>query len=82
MKEFYGTTENAVKIQLYVAIIAYCLVAIVEHDLHLEMDTYDVLRILSTSLMIKMPLTDLLDKKKWAKEPREEGQLYLDFEWG
>ena len=57
VKEFYGTTENAVKIQLYVAIIAYCLVAIVEHDLHLEMDTYDVLRILSTSLMIKMPLT-------------------------
>ena len=82
VKEFYGTTENAVKIQLYVAITAYCLVAIVEHDLHLEMDTYDVLRILSTSLMIKMPLTDLLDKKNWAKEPKEEGQLYLDFEWG
>ena len=81
VKEFYGTTENAVKIQLYVAIISYCLVAIVEHDLHLEMDTYDVLRILSTSLMIKMPLTDLLDKKNWTKEPEEEGQLYLEFKW-
>ena len=81
MKEFYGTTGNAVKIQLYVAITAYCLVAIVEHDLLLEMDTCDVLRILSTSLIIKMPLKELLDKKNWGKEAKEEGLLYLDFKW-
>ena len=81
VKEFYGTSENAVKIQLYVAITAYCLIAIIEHDLHLEMDTYDILRILSTSLIVKMPLTDLLDKKKWDLKPKDEGLQFLDFKW-
>lgn len=79
VKEFYGTTENAVRIQLYVAITAYCLITIIGHDLHLEMDTYDILRILSTSLIVKMPLTDLLDKKKWGMEPKDDRQLYFDF---
>ena len=49
IKEFYGTSENAVKIQIYVAIIAYCLVAIVQSELKLKIDTYDVLRILNVS---------------------------------
>ena len=43
IKEFYGTTENAVKIQIYTAIAAYCLVVIVQEEMKLEMDTYDVL---------------------------------------
>ena len=34
-------TENAVKIQIYVAIIAYCLVAIAQSDMGLNIDTYD-----------------------------------------
>lgn len=40
IKEFYGTSENAVKIQIYCAIIAYCLVAIVESELKLGLSTY------------------------------------------
>lgn len=60
LKEFYGTTENAVKIQIYAAIIAYCLVATVEKEIAIEMTTYDVLRVLSTSLLVKMPLNELL----------------------
>lgn len=40
IKEFYGTTENTVKIQLYSAIIAYCLVAIVERKMKLNMEMY------------------------------------------
>lgn len=46
VKEFYDTSENAVKIQLYSAIIAYCLVAIAERRMKLDMDIYEVLRIL------------------------------------
>ena len=61
VKEFYGTSENAVKIQIYAAIIAYCLVAIIKHDMKLEAETYDVLRILSAALLVKMPLVDLLN---------------------
>mgnify|MGYP006893732465 CR=1 FL=1 len=35
-KEIWGTTENAVRIQISVAIITYCLVAIVQHDMNVE----------------------------------------------
>ena len=56
----YGTTENAVKIQVYAAITTYCLVSIIETEMAEEMTTYEVLRVLSTSLLIKMPLRQLL----------------------
>ena len=81
IKEFYGTSENAVQIQIYAALTAYCLVAIVEHEMQLDMDTYDVLRILSTSLLTRMPLRDLLDKSNWDQEEAEPigGQFTIDF---
>ena len=50
IKKFWGTTENAVRIQISTAIISYCLVAIVQHDMQLERSTYEVLQILSISL--------------------------------
>jgi hypothetical protein len=79
-KEFYGTSENAVKIQIYAAIIAYCLVAIIQSELKLEIDTYDVLRILNVSLFVKMPLTDLLTKAGIAEiEDKRYVQLQLEF---
>ena len=81
VKEFYGTTENAVKIQIYAAITAYCLVVIVQEELKLEMDTYDVLRILNTSLLTKMPLIDLLDSRASLEvEDEKYVQLELKFE--
>ena len=49
IKRFWGTTENAVRIQIYSAICAYCLVAIIQHDMHLDRSTYEVLQILSMS---------------------------------
>ena len=88
IKEFYGTTENAVKIQIYAAIIAYCLVAIVEKEIALEMTTYDVLRVLSTSLLVKMPLNELLiasdtelkEEKKTEQARSNALQLEIPFE--
>ena len=62
IKRFWGTTENAVRIQISVAIITYCLVAIVQHDLLIERSTYEVLQILSISLTDKTPLRDLFNK--------------------
>jgi hypothetical protein len=64
IKKFWGTTENAVRIQIYAAISAFCLVAIVQHDVKLERSTYEVLQILSISLTDKTHLTDLFDKTK------------------
>jgi len=62
IKRFWGTTENAVRIQISVAIITYCLVAIVQHDMKLNRSTYEVLQILSISLTDKSLLRDLFDK--------------------
>lgn len=46
IKAFWGTTENAVRIQIYSAIIAYCLVAIVSSTLKTDRSTYEILQIL------------------------------------
>ena len=62
IKEFWGTMKNAVRIQISVAIITYCLVAIVQHDMKLKRSTYEVLQILSISLTDKTLLRDLFDK--------------------
>ena len=80
VKEFYGTSENAVKIQIYAAIIAYCLVAIIQSELKLKMDTYDVLRILNVSLLTRMPLADLLTEASRAKV-EDERYVQLQFEF-
>ncbi len=65
IKKFWGTTENAVRIQIYVAISTYLLVSIVKHDMQLERSIYEVLQILSISLTDKTHLKDLFDKTKF-----------------
>ena len=62
IKKFWGTTENAVRIQISAAIIAYCLVAIVQHDMQLKRSTHEILQILSMSLTDKTSLRELFDK--------------------
>ena len=68
IKKFWGTTQNAVKIQIYSAICAYCLVAIVQKDMQLDRSTYEVLQILSISLTDKTYLRDLFDKTKFQND--------------
>jgi hypothetical protein len=70
IKKFCGITENAVRIQIYVAICTYCLVAIIQHDMQLDRSTYEVLQILSISLTDKTPLRDLFDKTKFQNDKR------------
>ena len=53
IKFFWGNSENAVRIQIYVAIITYCTVAIIERTLQLNRSTYEVMRILGSSLLAK-----------------------------
>ena len=69
---FWGTTENAVRIQIYVAVIAYCLVAIVEHDCHLNRTTFNVLRVVSRVLTDKTPIRDLFTGSERLEEVCEE----------
>ncbi len=62
IKKFWGTSENAVRIQIYCAIITYCLVVIVKHDMKLERSVYEILQIVGISLTDKTHLRDLFDK--------------------
>ena len=75
IKKFWGTTENAVRIQISAAITAYCLVAIVQHDMHLERSTYEVLQILSISLTDKTPLRELFEKTNFNDVKEQLGPL-------
>ena len=56
IKAFYGTSENAVKTQIWIAISVYVLVAIVKKQLGLEMNLYTMLQILSVTLFEKRPI--------------------------
>ncbi len=71
IKSFWGTTLNAVKIQMYCAIIAYCLVAIIGNKLKVDRSIYEILQILSISLLDKTPIREVLTKfdYKNVKEP-------------
>jgi len=59
IKCFWGTSENAVRIQIYTAIITYCLVAIVGSDLKIDRSTYEILQVLGISLLDKTPVNEL-----------------------
>ena len=62
IKNFWGTAENAVRIQICSAIITYSLVAIVQHNMQLKRSNYEVLQIFSISLTDKTTLRDLFEK--------------------
>ena len=82
IKRFWGETENAVRIQIYCAICAYCLVAIVQHDMLLQLSTYETLQILGISLTDNSHLTDLLNRVnlQYVKEQNDpNGQLFINF---
>ena len=79
IKAFWGTSENAVRIQIYSAIIAYCLVDIVGINLKIERSTYEILQVLGISLLDKTPVKELLTKMNYndVKEPFDK-QLSLN----
>ncbi len=60
IKVFYGTSENAVKTQIWIAVCTYVLVAIVRKRLNLEASMHEILQILSLTLFEKNPLDELL----------------------
>ena len=59
VKTFWGYSMNAVKIQIYIAMITYLMVAIVKHQLKLKQSQYEILQILSISLLCKTPIDEL-----------------------
>ncbi len=71
VKSFWGSSENAVRTQIYCAIISYCLVAIVGNDLQIKRSTYEILQVLGISLLDKSPVKEVFTNTNYnnVKEP-------------
>lgn len=80
VKSFWGTSVNAVKIQIYSAIITYCLVALVRNKLKVDRSTYEILQILSISLLDKTPINELLTNQNY-KDVKELYCNQLKINW-
>ncbi len=78
IKGFFGTSENAVKTQIWIAIAVYVLVALVKKRLKVEFSLYTILQILSLTLFEKTPLDQLLKDQDNTIQPEGSAkQLYL-----
>jgi hypothetical protein len=78
IKSFFGTSENAVKSQIWIAISVYVLVAIIKKRLDLKTDLYRILQILSLTLFEKTSLKQLLSNDSYITENKEiDNQLNL-----
>lgn len=78
IKAFFGTSENAVKTQIWIAIAVYVLVAIVKKRLRIEISLYEMLQILSLTMFEKIPLDQLLsDSVSVSVERESANQLFL-----
>jgi IS4 transposase len=78
IKSFYGTSENAVKTQIWIAVSVYVLVAIVRKRLRLQASFYQILQILSLTLFEKMPILRALEAVDSENElPDNANQLIL-----
>ena len=78
IKSFFGTSENAVKTQIWIAISIYVLIAIVRKRLYIEESLHTILQILSLALFEKTPLKQLLNiSTQQISVPTEDKQLNL-----
>ena len=79
IKRFLGTSENAVKTQVWCAIATYVLIAIVKQELHLKASLYTCLQVLSVSVFEKSPLSAALqpDRLSQIEPPPAANQLVL-----
>jgi hypothetical protein len=81
IKAFYGTSENAVKTQIWVAVSIYVLVAIVRKRLDLEASLYQILQILSVTLFEKTPILQALQASDSQEELSDPGNQLILFDF-
>jgi hypothetical protein len=79
VKSFWGTSPNAVKVQIYTAISTYCLVVIVKSKLKSTRSNYEILQILSVALLDKIPLKELLSNPIY-QDVKEQNYIQLNFD--
>jgi len=79
IKKFYGTSENALKTQIWIAISIYVLVAIVKKQLKLETSLYRILQILSVTLFEKTPILEALSSLDYEIQLSTAGKQLILF---
>jgi hypothetical protein len=78
IKAFYGTSENAVKTQIWIAVTVYLLVAILKKRLGIEASLYTILQVLSVSSFERISLNQLLARSDYKTDMSEmDNQLFL-----
>ena len=78
IKSFFGTSDNAVKTQIWIAVSIYVLVAIVRKRLELRASLYQILQILSVTLFEKVPVLQALEASSFQEDlPQDSNQLIL-----
>jgi hypothetical protein len=81
IKAFYGTSENAVKTQIWIAVSVYVLVAIVRKRLGLEASLYQILQVLSVTLFEKTPILRALQASDSESDLRDVGNQLILFDF-
>jgi len=66
IKTFYGTSENAVKAQIWIAVSVYLLIAIMKKRLNIEASLYTILQVLSVTIFERMLLLQVLAKEEYT----------------
>lgn len=79
IKTFYGTSENAVKAQIWIAVSVYLLVAIMKKRLKIEASLYTILQVLSVTIFERMPLLQALTKEEYTTNAESESKQLLLF---
>src|ERR1022692_968366 len=81
IKKFYGTSETAVKTQIWIAVSVYVLVAIIRKRLELDASLYQILQILSLTLFEKMPILRALEASDSQNELGKDANQLILFEF-
>jgi hypothetical protein len=81
IKAFLGTSQNAVKTQIWIAVSVYVLVAIVRKRLELDASLYQILQILSLTLFEKTPILQALQEADSQEEPVDPGNQMILFDF-
>jgi uncharacterized protein DUF4372/DDE family transposase len=81
IKSFFGTSENAVKTQIWIAVSIYVLVAIVRKRLGLQISLYQILQILSVTLFEKVPILQALEASDFQDDLLEDRNQLILFDF-
>ena len=79
IKGFYGTTANAVKTQIWIAVAMYVLVAILKQELKLDLSLYTILQILSVTLFHKEPIYQILTDTHYRSQKQSDSNQLIRF---